>query len=79
VPVVNAPYTAISEVVGELAEEEGVPFAVGWYVGASGNVVYSLRSKGSFNVAELAQKMGGGGHIKAAGFQSPSYPAFFGV
>lgn len=72
IPVVNAPYTATSEVVGELAED--APFAVGWHVRGDGQVAYSLRSRGDFNVAELAQTMGGGGHVKAAGFQSLRLP-----
>lgn len=72
IPVVNAPYTATSEVVGELADD--ALFAAGWHVRADGTVVYSLRSRGDFNVAELAEKMGGGGHVKAAGFQSPWTP-----
>jgi len=35
-----------------------------------GNVKCSLRSKGRINVAKIAQSMGGGGHITAAGFKS---------
>lgn len=66
IPVVNAPYTATSEVVGELAED--ALFAVGWHVRGNGSVAYSLRSRGDFNVAELAKVCGGGGHAKAAGF-----------
>jgi len=72
IPVVNAPYTATSEVVGELAED--ALFAVGWHVRSDGMTVYSLRSRGDFNVAKLAESMGGGGHVKAAGFQSPWTP-----
>ncbi len=72
IPVVNAPYTATSEVVGELAED--ALFAVGWHVRGDGQVAYSLRSRGEFNVAELAATLGGGGHVKAAGFQSPWTP-----
>lgn len=72
IPVVNAPYTATSEVVGELAES--APFAAGWHVRADGRVVYSLRSRGDFNVAELASSVGGGGHVKAAGFSSTKLP-----
>ncbi len=78
IPVVNAPYTAISEVVGELSQETEAPFAVGWHVrphpAAGSHVVYSLRSKGDFDVSELAERMGGGGHKAASGFQSLFYP-----
>lgn len=74
IPVVNAPYTATSEVVGELAELDGVPFAVGWHQRSSGQVVYSLRSRGDFDVSAIAVLMGGGGHRKAAGFSSERFP-----
>jgi len=72
VPIVNAPFTAISEVVGELAE--GQLFAMGWHVREDGKVVYSLRSKGDFDVSALAKSMGGGGHRNAAGFTLTQYP-----
>jgi phosphoesterase RecJ-like protein len=35
-----------------------------------GHVKCSLRSKGGVNVSKIAQSMGGGGHITAAGFKS---------
>ena len=35
-----------------------------------GNVRCSLRSKGSVNVSKIAQSLGGGGHLTAAGFKS---------
>jgi len=35
-----------------------------------GKVKCSLRSKGNVNVSKIAQSMGGGGHITAAGFKS---------
>ena len=35
-----------------------------------GNVRCSLRSKGSVNVSSIAQSLGGGGHVSAAGFKS---------
>lgn len=73
IPIVNAPYPAISEVVGELAED--ALFAVGWHVRPDGKVVYSLRSK-EYDVATLAVNQGGGGHRKAAGFTSEIYPWF---
>jgi len=72
IPVVNAPFTAISEVVGELAV--GHPFAVGWHQKDNGQVVYSLRSKNGFDVSALAEKVGGGGHPAAAGFTLDKFP-----
>jgi len=35
-----------------------------------GHVKCSLRSKGNVNVSKIAQSMGGGGHLSAAGFKS---------
>lgn len=66
VPVVNAPYLNTSELVGALSE--GQPFAVGWFQRADGKYQYSLRSRGDFDVAALAETFGGGGHKNAAGF-----------
>lgn len=72
IPVVNAPFTAISEVVGELSE--GHPFAMGWHVREDGKIVYSLRSRGDFDVSALAKTCGGGGHKNAAGFTLDLFP-----
>lgn len=66
IPIVNAPYIGISELVGELAET--ALFAVGWFVRGDGKTAYSLRSRGDFDVSELAKQFGGGGHKNAAGF-----------
>lgn len=68
VPIVNAPQVDISELVGFMAN--GETFAMGWWRG-HGVFNYSLRSKGDFDVSELAKRYGGGGHKNAAGFQSP--------
>lgn len=66
VPCVNAPITDISELVGFLSG--GEVFAIGWHQGRDGVFRYSLRSRGDFDVSELAKKYGGGGHKNAAGF-----------
>lgn len=68
IPVVNAPYVGTSELVGALAET--ALFAVGWFQRSDGKVAFSLRSRGEFDVSALAQRFGGGGHAKAAGFQA---------
>lgn len=74
VPIVNAPYINTSELVGYLAEhpqgEGRVPFAVGWFQRGDGKYQYSLRSRGDYDVSEVAKKYGGGGHRNAAGFVS---------
>lgn len=66
IPVVNAPYINTSELVGHLAES--ALFAVGWFQRGDGKYQYSLRSRGDFDVSELAKRFGGGGHRQAAGF-----------
>ncbi len=65
IPVINTT-TAISELVGALAESAA--FAVGWFERGDGKLVYSLRSRGDFDVSEVAKQFGGGGHKNAAGF-----------
>lgn len=67
VPCVNTTH-AVSELLGKLAEAH--PFAIGWFRSNEGKFIYSLRSRGDFDVSELAKRYGGGGHKNAAGFQS---------
>lgn len=67
VPIINTTH-AISELVGRLAELAGVKFAAGWFQREDGLFVYSLRSRGDFDVSEVAKQYGGGGHKSAAGF-----------
>lgn len=74
VPMINAVHVGISELVGALAEESPAGFAVGWFEKADGQINYSLRSRGDFDVSALAKSMGGGGHAKAAGFVSDCTP-----
>lgn len=55
----------MSEVAGALAENR--PFGIAWFELADGRIKLSLRSrKGGVNVAEVAQRLGGGGHAEAA-------------
>lgn len=67
VPLVNAPQCDISELLGFLAS--GETFSMGWWQRSDGVFQYSLRSRGDFDVSELAKRYGGGGHKNAAGFQ----------
>jgi hypothetical protein len=67
-PCVNAPYINTSELVGHLAERVPALFAFGWFQRGDGLYQYSLRSRGPFDVSELAKQFGGGGHKNAAGF-----------
>jgi uncharacterized protein len=66
VPALNVTHL-ISETIGRLAE--GEPFGVG-YFDTSTHRIFSLRScDGSVDVSEVAKRMGGGGHERAAGFK----------
>lgn len=68
VPTVNAVIHQ-SEIGNRLNElYPGHPFAALYFDLADGNRKWSLRSRGEFNVAELAERFGGGGHKNAAGF-----------
>jgi oligoribonuclease NrnB/cAMP/cGMP phosphodiesterase (DHH superfamily) len=84
VPVVNCPASLGSE-VGQalLAAYPDAPFAATFTVNsAAGAWPWQLRSRKvadaggnpslSYNVAELAKKLGGGGHPAAAGFTAPA-------
>jgi hypothetical protein len=74
VPIVNAPYINISELLQHLAQNQA--FSVGWYHRADGKFVYSLRSSetSAVDVSDIAKIYGGGGHKKAAGFLSDLPP-----
>lgn len=65
---VACPKFLASEIAAELAERDGGPFGVAYEDGAT-HRVYSLRSRGEFDVSTIAAKMGGGGHKNAAGYQ----------
>ncbi len=55
------------EVVDILRSIQGVDIAVFLKEKEAGLIRVSMRAKGWGNVAEIAQKFGGGGHVKAAG------------
>jgi oligoribonuclease NrnB/cAMP/cGMP phosphodiesterase (DHH superfamily) len=71
----------ISLVAGKLAEtaeeERKGFFGFCWFKSKGHMYVYSLRSRGDFDVSEVAKKMGGGGHAKAAGFSTNLPPTKF--
>jgi oligoribonuclease NrnB/cAMP/cGMP phosphodiesterase (DHH superfamily) len=60
----------ISEVAGALAMTKP-PFGCCYFDTADGHRVFSLRSRGDFDVSEIAKENGGGGHKNAAGFRIP--------
>lgn len=66
--IANAPYFAASEVAGELCERSGGFFGACYFEIEKGRWQYSLRSRGDFDVSQIARIFGGGGHKNAAGF-----------
>lgn len=60
----------ISEIAGELAKRSA--FGVCWFRRQDGAFIYSLRSCGdnAIDVSRIAATYGGGGHLRAAGFES---------
>lgn len=76
--VVNTPSFMSSDVGATLAEQNpDAKFVCCYHDTHDGFRYYSLRSKGDFDVSELAKKFGGGGHKNAAGFLiSKSIPLF---
>lgn len=70
VPVVNTSI-AWSE-VGEALINKYPQYAfVASFTYFADNIMWSLRSKGEFDVSAIAKKFGGGGHKNAAGFKEP--------
>lgn len=76
--IANAPYFAASEVAGELAARDGAVFGACYFEIEGGRYQYSLRSRGDFDVSEIAKKFGGGGHKGAAGFTVSAQAHYWG-
>lgn len=73
--VVNAPDFIKGRVANKLAEKLP-PFAIAW-VQEKDTIFVSLRSgKNDFDVSEIAEKYGGGGHKAASGFSFPAGQPF---
>jgi len=68
VPVVNT--ALFQSEVGEYLIDKypDAPFAMTRFQRSDGKWQHGLRSRGEFDVSEIAEKMGGGGHKHAAGF-----------
>lgn len=68
VPVVNATEFR-SEIANHLCKlHPDAPFAAAFHYDKNGELNWSLRSVGDFDVAALARQAGGGGHKNASGF-----------
>lgn len=64
---VNCPGQFASDVGHELCKLSGT-FGATWEQYGNGDVKWSLRSEGGYDVSTMAQSFGGGGHKNAAGF-----------
>lgn len=71
VPCVNAPKKGISELLEAMALDAPSRVALGWFKTRAGDYEYSLRSRGEVDVSKVAERYGGGGHPRAAGFRLP--------
>ena len=63
----NLPPMFASEAGNILAKETGT-YGATWFKDKEGNIKWSLRSIGDFDVSAIAKQFGGGGHKNAAGF-----------
>lgn len=72
VPVVNASDFR-SEIANRLCSlHPDSAFAAAYHYDKDGELCWSLRSVGDFDVAALARQAGGGGHKNASGFNGPA-------
>ena len=74
VPVANLPKTLTSDAGSLLCGPAGditAPLFAACYWDTMDGRVFSLRSRGDFDVSEIAKRYGGGGHKNAAGFRVP--------
>lgn len=57
----------VSEIGSAICTKLPVEFSLSYFIEKSGDVVFSFRSVGDYDVSVLAKKLGGGGHRSAAG------------
>lgn len=62
--------SVLASQIGNNIVESNPPVSIVW-VELKDKMYVSLRSDGTVNVGELAEKYGGGGHVRAAGFRIP--------
>lgn len=68
VPIINISTTFSEATTALLNHNKDALFAAYFYVRKDGAVQFGLRSKGDFDVSEIAKNYGGGGHKNASGF-----------
>ena len=67
----HAPYGETTDLVNTMMMTAGVDVAILFCEQDNNTVRINFRSRSDFNVAELAKRFGGGGHVKAAGATLP--------
>lgn len=69
--IINAPYHLASEMGNQIVQDHKFRIAIIWNIDKSYKTYFSLRSNAenphALNCAEIATKLGGGGHVNAAG------------
>ncbi len=74
VPCANAPVLHSKTGHELLIRYKEAPFAMTWFMEQDGKVGISLRSRGDFDVSEVAKQFGGGGHKAASGCRIDTIP-----
>jgi len=75
VVALNIPYQNASEAADVLlCYEPDCAYSMGYFQRADGRWQFSLRSRGDFDVSEVAKLHGGGGHAAASGFDMAELP-----
>jgi nanoRNase/pAp phosphatase (c-di-AMP/oligoRNAs hydrolase) len=75
IPVINITPQNSSEHIDRLISKyPDHPFAASFFLRGDGRWQFSLRSRGSFDVSEVARQYGGGGHRNASGFTVDALP-----
>jgi len=71
VVVLNITYQNASETASKMLElHPKADYSMTYYQRSDSRWQYSLRSRSEFDVSEIAKSFGGGGHAKAAGFET---------
>jgi uncharacterized protein len=75
VPIINiTPQNASDHIDSLLKRYPDAPFGASFFLRGDGRWQFSLRSRGDFDVSEVAKSYGGGGHRAASGFVVDALP-----
>ena len=71
VVVLNMPYLNASDTADAMLKKyPEAAYSITYFQRSDGRWQYSLRSRSNFDVSEIANNFGGGGHAQAAGFET---------